>query len=153
MDLLCTSSIFFRYGSGPPAMATVPHPANRQAGCGDCQTSSGAEPPMPFDSADALSLLLTTEALLLAALTISVVLTEPSPSGRNPLVARGWLAIAVALAITAVATGAGAAWVDLFTHPWPVELTGGIEAVAVAVGIGGQPLFAWWIALGVARLR
>jgi len=93
--------------------------------------------------ADALTLLLTVESLLLAALAAAVALMGPQAAGGRPIAVGGGLAALIAAAITMVAVGAGAAWSSLYITPGPRGLTAWIEAIALAVGIIAGPLFSW----------
>jgi hypothetical protein len=104
-----------------------------------------------FTDSAALALLLTTESLLFAALSVSVTLAQPVAGGRPPFLARGRLGIVIALVLTVVAVGGLSAWLDVFSDPWP----DGFRDIAVAVGLGagivGQALFAWVIVIFVRK--
>ncbi|HEV7564609.1 MAG TPA: hypothetical protein VGO31_01460 [Microbacteriaceae bacterium] len=92
--------------------------------------------PSTFSAAQALTLLLTTESLLFAALNVSVALATPVVGGRNIRPRSIFhLAAAVALALGVVAAAAGLAWWQIFASPWPDSWFMRGEAVGIAVGI------------------
>jgi Mn2+/Fe2+ NRAMP family transporter len=97
---------------------------------------------------ETLILLLTVETLLIAVLAVAVSLSGPRPTGGRPFVVRGGLVVVIALAITVVAMGAGAAWVEGYADPGPSNAGQWMETVAVAVGILGGVIFSWglWFA-------
>jgi hypothetical protein len=95
-----------------------------------------------------LILLLTVETLLIAVLAVAVSLSGSRPTGGKPFVVKGGLVVVIALAITGVAIGAGAAWVEGYADPGPSNAGQWMETVAVAVGVFGGVVFSWglWFA-------
>lgn len=102
-------------------------------------------PPPGWVPKDALTVLLTTESLLFAAFGISITLAQETDEGRHPFVAKGRLAIVIALIITCVATGAATAWWDVFSPKWPTTWREEVQAGGIGAGIIGQPMLAWFI--------
>jgi hypothetical protein len=97
----------------------------------------------------ALGTLLTTESLLFAALSVSVALAADTEWGRRLPTSPFVFACSVVALLTLVACGAGAAWSSDYVSPGPDGLAQWAQAVALAAGIVGQPIFALWVALGL----
>jgi hypothetical protein len=97
---------------------------------------------------DALTLLLTVESLLIAALAVAISLTGPKPAGGKPFVVKGGLVLLIAFAITIVAAGAAAAWFALYVDVGPSGVEQWVEAVSLAVGIVAGAAFAWGLWIG-----
>ena len=106
---------------------------------------------VPLTADKMLPMLLTTESLLFAAFGIGVSLAAPTEFGRSRFFTKGYLAWLVGLGLTAVAVGAGAAWVEVFGHPWPEGLLAWLQAGALAAGIVFQPLLTLLIAFFLRR--
>jgi hypothetical protein len=102
---------------------------------------------------DILSVLLTTEGLLFASLSISVAVAGRKVLGREQPAGPKWLAGAATIALWIVAIAASTAWADLFTgcSRWPDAPTGKFQAVALLLAIVAQPLIAAGVAWGVFR--
>lgn len=99
-----------------------------------------------------LSLLLTTEGLLFAALTVSVSLSASSTFGSRTVLAPALLGFIAAGVLAAVGAAAALAWADLFlATAWPADWTGRLEASVLLLAIVAQPLIALLIAVGVWR--
>jgi hypothetical protein len=99
-----------------------------------------------------LSVLLTTEGLLFAALTIGVTLAASSTFGPKTLVSPATLAFIAAGVLMIVGTAAILAWADLFWGKgWPAGANGRVEAIALLFAIAVQPLFALLVAVGIWR--
>jgi hypothetical protein len=99
-----------------------------------------------------LSLLLTTEGLLFAALTVGVSLSASSTFGSRTVVAPALLGFIAAGVLAAVGAAAALAWADLFLAPaWPSKLPGQVEAFVLLLAIVAQPLIALLAAVGVWR--
>ena len=101
-----------------------------------------------FGPAEALTILLTVEGLLLAALSISSALAGETKSGRQLVSSAFRFGLLTAMVISAVALGAASAWSQLFEG----RLSDGwafLPSLALAIGIVAQPLFALWIALSL----
>jgi hypothetical protein len=100
--------------------------------------------------AQALTILLTVESLIFAALGISVAVTAAVPGGRSPYLAQGKLARRIALTLTAVAVAAGTAWWQVFMRPVrPDGFFAWAQALGVAIALVAEPYFAWRLAVGV----
>jgi hypothetical protein len=95
---------------------------------------------VPLTADKMLPMLLTTESLLFAAFGIGVSLAAPTEFGRSRFFTKGYLAV-----------GAGAAWVEVFGHPWPEGLLAWLQAGALAAGIVFQPLLTLLIAFFLRR--
>lgn len=101
-----------------------------------------------------LSLLLTTESLLFAALTVAVTLSATSMFGQSTWGPPWVLAFIATVVLAVVASGAVLAWTDLFlARNWPNGSNARLEALALLVAIVGQPLVALVIAIGIWRGR
>jgi hypothetical protein len=89
-----------------------------------------------FTAAQSLTLLLTTESLLFAALSISVTLSSPTLGGRG-ITRRDVfrLAAAVVTVLGFIAIAAGFAWWQIFGDNWPTGWLSRIEGIGIAVGI------------------
>src|SRR4051812_26402655 len=99
-----------------------------------------------------LSVLLTTEGLLFAALSISVSLSASSTFGAKTVVSPAALAFVAAAVLTVVAAAAALAWVQLFSGAhWPSSLNTRLEVLALLFAIVVQPAIALVIALGIWR--
>lgn len=99
-----------------------------------------------------LALLLTTEGLLFAALTVGVSLSASSVFGPSTVVRPATLAFIAAGLIALVGAGAVLAWTDLFLGSgWPSGWNGPLEAIALLCAIVAQPLVALLIAVGIWR--
>ena len=98
---------------------------------------------------DALTLLLTVESLLIAALAIGVSLATPRSGGSPPFIARGTLALIIAVVITLVGIGAAAAWIVAYIEPGPQGIAEWLEGLALAAGILGGVVFSWAFWYGV----
>jgi hypothetical protein len=99
-----------------------------------------------------LALLLTTEGLLFAALTVGVSLSASSVFGPPTVVGPATLAFIAAGLIAVVGAAAVLAWTDLFLgHGWPSGWNGPLQAIALLVAIVAQPLVALLIAVGIWR--
>jgi hypothetical protein len=103
-----------------------------------------------LDDVQALTSLLTVESLTFAAFGIGIAVTAAVPGGRSAYLMQGKLARRIALCLTAVATGAGTAWWEVFVEPdAPTGFFAWSQAGGIAVAIVAQPYFAWRLALGV----
>lgn len=99
-----------------------------------------------------LSLLLTTEGLLFAALTVGVSLSASSKFAPPTVVPPAALAFVAAGVITIIGAAAVLAWSDLFLSPnWPGGWNGRLEAIALLFAIAAQPGIALLIAVGIWR--
>jgi hypothetical protein len=99
-----------------------------------------------------LALLLTTEGLLFAALTVGVSLSASSMFGPPTVVPPAALAFIAAGLIALVGAAAVLAWSDLFLGSgWPSGWNGPLEALALLFAIVAQPLVALLIAVGIWR--
>jgi hypothetical protein len=99
-----------------------------------------------------LSLLLTTEGLLFAALTVSVSLSASSTFGPRTSISPATLAFIAAAVLAIVAAAALLAWTDLFLgNNWPEGWNGRLEVLVLLFAIVAQPLIALVIAVGIWR--
>jgi hypothetical protein len=99
-----------------------------------------------------LALLLTTEGLLFAALTVGVSLSASSTFGPRTVIPPAALAFIAAGLLALVGTAAVLAWTDLFLgNNWPAAWNGRLEAIGLLLAIVAQPLIALLVALGVWR--
>ena len=99
-----------------------------------------------------LPLLLTTEGLLFAALTVGVSLSASSTFGSRTLVSPATLALIATGVLGIVGAAAGLAWTDLFLGTgWPAGWNGRLEAIALLFAIVAQPAIALLIAVGLWR--
>ena len=99
-----------------------------------------------------LPLLLTTEGLLFAALTIGVSLSTSTVFAPKTVVAPAVLACVAASVLLIVAAAAVLAWTDLFlASDWPHGWNGRFEAIALLFAIVAQPLIAILVAVGIWR--
>lgn len=97
---------------------------------------------------DVLTLLVTTEGLLFAALTIGVSMSASSAFKAKTLVPPDFLVLIAAAVLCIVGSAAVLAWKDLFlANHWPSGKDSRLEAVALLFPIVAQPL----IAVGVRR--
>jgi hypothetical protein len=92
-----------------------------------------------FNSGQSLDLLLTTESLLFAALSLTVVLAPPVVGGRN-LSQRGvyFLAASICTVLSLVAVSAAVAWWQTFVHHTGDLGMRLIEAAGIGVGIAAE---------------
>jgi hypothetical protein len=82
----------------------------------------GPPPAPPIADKDLLSLLLTAEGLLFAALAVSVTLQTIAPGTYlPPSINKGRLAFGIFLAVGAVAVGTGATWWQLYAKGFPQD--------------------------------
>jgi hypothetical protein len=102
----------------------------------------GPPPAPPIADKDLLSLLLTAEGLLFAALAVSVTLQTIAPGTYlPPFINKGGLAFGIFLAVGAVAVGAGATWWQLYAKGFPQDFFAPLAAsLAIAVAIVAQPI-------------
>ncbi len=99
-----------------------------------------------------LPILLTTEGLLFAALSISVGLAARSTFGPRTVLPPAALAYVAAVVLATVAAAAVLAWTDLFGGDcWPGGWNLRLESLALLFAIVVQPLIALLIALGLSR--
>ncbi len=97
-----------------------------------------------------LSLLLTTESLLFAALAVAVTLSGSSVFGASTWGPPWVLAFIATAVLGVVAAAAVLAWTDLFlAHNWPTGWNSRIEALALLFAIVAQPLVALVVAVGI----
>lgn len=96
-----------------------------------------------------MTILLTAEGLLFAALGATVSLSSESRGGRQLLTSPLTFAVVLAMITTAVAAGAAASWVELFWTGDLAKVRPVLQAWALAAGIAGPVLFCWWIALSL----
>lgn len=103
-----------------------------------------------FTNAQALTTLLGAEGFLLAAVALSINLSNPGQQFAR----KGWMSfrkvtIGAAFVLLVAAVGAGFAWANIFlrgaTYAGHVEAT---IAVALAIVIVAQPIIALTLALG-----
>ena len=100
---------------------------------------------MGLSTADALMTLLTVESLLFTALSVGVALAGATEFGRNLPTSATFYAGSIAFVITLLAVGAGAAWLGAYADSWPSDGREVVAALAIAVGIVAEVVFAWWI--------
>ncbi|HYP56031.1 MAG TPA: hypothetical protein VEQ41_07000 [Solirubrobacterales bacterium] len=98
-------------------------------------------------SGEALTIVLTVQSLLFAALSIAAVLGEETEYGRALPTDAFSLAMAIALVVSFLGLGAVAAWWDAFITPVPKNIGAWITAVSIPVATVAESAFAWWIAL------
>lgn len=99
-----------------------------------------------------LMLLLSTEGLLFAALTVSVSLAASSTFGPRTVVAPEALAFIATGILAIVGAAAALAWTDLFVGSnWPSGWNSRFETIALLFAIVAQPLVALLIAVGIWR--
>lgn len=110
-----------------------------------------ASAPPALSTTDALTLLLTVETLLLAALAVSVALAAPSEHGGPPAVRGPRLARSITAVIVLVAVGATSAWLDLYTGSGhsPDGVRAWTIAIGLAAGVVASPILSIWITRGV----
>lgn len=89
-----------------------------------------------FQPKDTLIALVTVETLLLTALAIAVALPAVTGLRRMPILVGGLGTVVLAV----IAVGAGAAWWQIYGHPFPASSAGRMEAVGLMLGIGAPPL-------------
>lgn len=106
---------------------------------------------MGFSSANALTTLLTTESLLFAVFALTLSFGSSPVARAVPTSAARQIATSAAAVLTFLGTGATVAWIDLFICPWPARFVQWFPAVAIAVGILAQPIFAWAFVVGLSR--
>jgi len=106
---------------------------------------------MGFSSANALTTLLTTESLLFAVFALTLSFGSSSVARTVTTSAARQIAATAAGVLTFLGAGAAVAWVDLFVCPWPGRFAQWFPAVAIAVGILAQPVFAWSFVVGLSR--
>lgn len=98
---------------------------------------------------ETLIALLTIESLIFAVFSVAIGFGTSARTVVGSLTRK--LACAGAAVLTVLAVGAGTAWVNAFvgsastTHGF----SGWCPAVAIAVGLSVQPVFAWMIALNI----
>lgn len=102
-------------------------------------------------SAGLLTTLLTTESLLFAvfALTLALPGSAAATVMLGPRARR--IALGAAFILTALASGAIVAWVDVFCDPWPDRFARWYPAVTIALGAVAQPIFAWIVVRNLYR--
>lgn len=116
---------------------------------GSCPGPSASVMTSSFTYTDALTILVTVETLVFAAL--AVVVSFGLPSSRLPklpisIFKLGLLAVGF---VTAIAFGAFMAWWSIFIGHWPTHFQPEATAAAIAAAIVGQPGFAALLACGL----
>ncbi len=103
-----------------------------------------------FSYVQSLSVLLTTESLLLAVLGLAVTLGTPNPAIiRGTLVPPFFVGVSATILIFIVGIGAAFAWVAIFLAPFPRTPSTVVIAVCIAIVIVAEPLFAALLASGL----
>jgi hypothetical protein len=102
-----------------------------------------------LSAGDALVVLLTVATLLVAVFAVGAAFSETTEFGRPLPTSVGTFGTLVAVAITAVGIGAGAAWWDAYINGGIRSVYQAVEAVAIMVGLVSEIAFAWWIAAGL----
>lgn len=103
---------------------------------------------------DALTILLTTQSLLLTAFGIVVVMGTPGQ--RRPPNLLGGAAFVGAVAVLTqlvVGAGSGFAWSDQFLTKWPHHLAGRFVAISILVAIIGEALLATLLGWALRRRK
>lgn len=96
-----------------------------------------------FTAVDALTILLTTQSLLLAAFGLVVVMGAPGQRRPPNLLGGPKLVGGFAVAAQwAVGAGSGFSWSELFVGHWPAETAGAAVAVAILVAIIAEAVLA-----------
>lgn len=96
-----------------------------------------------------LTVLLTVESLIFAALSVGITVTTPVAGGRSPYLAKGKLARNIAVVLTLVAGAAASAWWQVYFDPKaPHGFFAWVQTLGVAVAVIAQPYFALRLAWG-----
>lgn len=120
-----------------PDVARTPHPNQVKVVSSPSQENA-------FSAAQSLTLLVTMESLLFAALNVGLALALPAVGGRNISRTGAYrLAKLAAACLTVVAAGALLAWWQVFIDEWPTSFLRKLIAGAVAVGVCAQPVISW----------
>lgn len=100
--------------------------------------------------ADAMTLLLTAESLLLASLALVVAIGAPGQTrlARLPGGPRV-LAFVAVLAMAFAATGAAISWVQLYLGHIPSDAPSRIVSIALIATIVVEPIYALLVSLGL----
>jgi len=107
-----------------------------------------------FTYANALVTLLTTESLLFAALGLAANLSTPGGRRVRRLPVSGHLLGSCAVgAFIVVATGAAAAWLQIFLSDFPSAPSDIVIAVSLIVAIAIQPVLAVLLSLGLRTAK
>ena len=102
-----------------------------------------------FSYTDALTILLTSETLVFAALAVVVSFALPSTRVPNLPVSVPVLGFIAVAFVGVIGFGAFLAWWSTFVNHWPKHFQGEAIAVTIAVAVVGQPIFALLLALGL----
>jgi hypothetical protein len=105
--------------------------------------------PDVFTHANALAVLLTTEALVFTAISVSLTFSNVSHHVPNLPLKPHQLGYVAAVLIGGLAVGALTAWWSVFASPWSCHFTKVVEGLAILLGIVAQPLMAWALARGL----
>jgi hypothetical protein len=108
---------------------------------------------MSLSYSNALVILLTTETLFLAVISLAVTIAIPSARGvPNLPVSPFVLALSAVVALGLIAAGAGFAWAGIYLPHYPHEVDLVAISVALMVAIVVEPFFALLLVLGI-RVR
>jgi len=122
----------------------------RCAGSGEIVTLGADGADRAFTAAQSLTLLVTMESLLFAALNVGLVLAAPVAGGRNISRSGAYRLAKFAVAgLAVVATAAVMAWWQVFVDHWPESDLRKLQAVGALVGICIQPLISAVAAYGI----
>ena len=114
--------------------------------------SAATQAPAEFGPGEMLTALLGVEALLLAAVAISVSLAVSSGIGSDWTVKPGAFAIGTTVILVFITAGAGFVWAKLFIgSAWPdcVELRAG--AIALALAVVAPPIISLVLSVNLVR--
>lgn len=102
-----------------------------------------------MSATDALTLLLTAESLLLAAVALAVAVAVPSRGVQRFLISPAWLAMAAVLALAVAGLGAGFAWGELYWGSFPKDWPNRVVSGSLLFTIVLEPLIAFFLAMGM----
>lgn len=105
-----------------------------------------------FSATQALTVLITIESLMFAALNAGVVMSTPVAGGRNITRSGAFkLALGAVGALTLVAASALLAWWQVFVDEFPDSGLRFVQGLGIALGIVVQPIVSFIVALGVRQ--
>jgi hypothetical protein len=106
-----------------------------------------------LSAGDALTILLTTETLLFAALALAADLSSPAGGVRSWIIPPRILAFVAIIAHLVVATGAGFAWAQIYIPNFPTHLPDQVIAASLIAAIGIQPFLTLFLGVGLRTRR
>jgi hypothetical protein len=102
-----------------------------------------------ISDAEALTVLLTAESLILVVLSAAIAFSQPGRRVSALPLSAFHLGLGAVGLLTIVAAGGLLAWIGVYANHWPCSMRQDFIAVAIMAAIVGQPVFAAVIAKGL----